>query len=42
MIDNIFEKYDKDKSGSLDEEEILSLMSDIFEKLGKSPKPTAK
>ena len=42
MVYKIFEKYDQDESGSLVAKEILSLMSDIFEKLGKRPKTTEK
>ena len=39
-MDLIFRKYDKDNSGALDEDEIFSLMGDIFDMLGISPKPT--
>jgi Ca2+-binding EF-hand superfamily protein len=34
-IDLVFQKYDKDKSGSLDTAEITALITDVYAKLGK-------
>ena len=33
-IDNIFDKYDTDKSGTLDEEEMTFFFNDLFQSLG--------
>ena len=35
-IDAIFSKYDKDKSGTLEGDEIFSLINDAFKGLGRS------
>lgn len=35
-IDAIFNKYDKDKSGTLEGDEIYSLINDAFKSLGRS------
>lgn len=35
-IDAIFNKYDKDKSGTLEGDEIFSLINDAFKSLGRS------
>lgn len=40
MVEKIFDKYDKDNSGSLEIDEIELLMGDIYAKLGKSKKPS--
>ena len=34
-IDNIFWKYDTDKSGTLESQEIFNLINDAFKSLGK-------
>lgn len=34
-IDLVFQKYDKDKSDSLDTSEITALITDVYAKLGK-------
>lgn len=34
-IDNIFQKYDTDKSGTLESQEIFNLINDAFKSLGK-------
>ena len=33
-IDKIFDKYDTDKSGTLDEEEMVFFFNDLFRQLG--------
>lgn len=33
-IDKIFDKYDTDKSGTLDEEELTYFFNDLFQELG--------
>ena len=35
-IDAIFNKYDKDKSGTLEGDQIFSLINDAFKSLGRS------
>ena len=35
-IDAIFSKYDTDKSGTLEENEIFNLISDAFKSLGRN------
>lgn len=39
-IDAIFTKYDKDRSGTLEENEIYELIKDAFKSLGRSREVT--
>lgn len=39
-IDSIFNKYDTDKSGTLEDKEVFNLISDAFKSLGRNREVT--